>query len=448
MSNVSKFALFAVIMIGLLLQGCNSKTEDTPIEVPTEELSEALPAPPVEPEVADNIVKIAPGPDAQEEIQEALIYAEPGDIIELEAGTYNLTLTLSLDKDNVTIRGAGKEETILDFKNQIAGGEGLHIKGDGVVLEDFAVIDTSGNGIKSNGANQIVYRNLSTGWSGGPKASNGAYGIYPVSSQDVLVEGCYAFAASDSGIYVGQSKDVIVRNCIVEYNVAGIEIENCFRADVYNCIATKNTGGLLAFDLPDLPQQRGHDIRFFNNKSYDNTTPNFAPEGNMVAGVPMGTGIMIMANTNVEIFDNDFYDNGTSHVLVVSYYANGLQINDPNYYPYAELINIHDNRFGKTGYLPDGPAKEILTLVVGVPLPDVIWDGVYNEEKMNNGVLDNDARIIVQNNTKTDGGEVTMVSLAGVLNASDPESVEIIRDPAFFTGTAPAIAPVVLTGIE
>ena len=37
----------------------------------------------------------------------------------------------------------------------------------------------------------------------------------------------------------------------------------------------------------------------------DNDTPNFAPAGNIVAGVPTGTGILIMANRNVHVFDND-----------------------------------------------------------------------------------------------------------------------------------------------
>ena len=443
MRVLSMFSIAALLIGGLMLQGCGPKREEPPTEVNE---TETTPTP--TPEAAENITKITPGPDVNEEIQEALIYAEPGDVIELAEGTFNLTIGLSLEQDNVTIRGAGMDKTILDFKGQLVGAEGLHVSGDGVVMEDFAVIDTKGNGIKSNNANQIVYRRLTTGWSGGPKSTNGAYGIYPVSSSNVLIEGCYAYAASDSGIYVGQSKEVIVRDCRVEYNVAGIEIENCHRADVYNCIATKNTGGILAFDLPDLPQQKGHDIRFFNNKSYDNSTPNFAPKGNIVGGVPMGTGIMIMANTNVEIFDNEFYDNGTTNVLLVSYLSNRKQINDPNYYPYAELINVHNNKLGRSGYLPDGPFKELLIKVVGTPLPDVIWDGVANPAKIKDGKLSDDAGIFIHDNIKTSGGEVTMVSLAGLVVSENPAAVKLVRDPAAFAGNAAPIAPVKLSGIN
>jgi len=51
-----------------------------------------------------------------------------------------------------------------------------------------------------------------------------------------------AIAAADAGSYVGQSKNVIVRNNRAESNVAGIEIENTQGADVYDNVAVDNTG--------------------------------------------------------------------------------------------------------------------------------------------------------------------------------------------------------------
>jgi parallel beta-helix repeat protein len=83
--------------------------------------------------------------------------------------------------------------------------------------------------------------------------------------------------ASDAGIYVGQSSNIIVRNSIVEYNVAGIEIENSSGADVYGNIARNNTGGVLVFDLPDLPVSGGNSTRIFANQILANNTRNFAP---------------------------------------------------------------------------------------------------------------------------------------------------------------------------
>ena len=77
----------------------------------------------------------------------------------------------------------------------------------------------------------------------------------------------------------------------------------CIR-DSYNNVLTDNTGGILVFDLPDIPQQGGHHVRVFNNRSLANNTTNFAPEGNIVGLVPAGTGVLIMANSDVEVFDN------------------------------------------------------------------------------------------------------------------------------------------------
>jgi parallel beta-helix repeat protein len=76
----------------------------------------------------------------------------------------------------------------------------------------------------------------------------------------------HAVGASDAGIYVGQSKHIIVRNSKAYQNVAGIEIENSWYADVYENEAFNNTGGILVFDLPDLIQKEGGYVAFFKNK--------------------------------------------------------------------------------------------------------------------------------------------------------------------------------------
>ncbi len=147
----------------------------------------------------------------------------------------------------------------------MAAGEGLLVTSDDVVLRDFAVEDTRGDGIKSKGADRIVYKNIRVEWTGGAKETNGAYGVYPVESHDVLIDGVTVRGASDAGIYVGQSENIIVRGSVAEYNVAGIEIENSRRADVYGNTARHNAGGILVFDLPNLPIIGGGQVRVFAN---------------------------------------------------------------------------------------------------------------------------------------------------------------------------------------
>ena len=319
---------------------------------------------------------IEAGPNAHERLQEAMILMKDGDTLIIDSGNYIFEDSLSLDVDNVTIKGKGMNETILDFKDQKTGAQGLLVTSDKVTLEGFSIMNAKGDALKVIGSKGINMINLKTEWTGGPKSSNGAYGFYPVESEDVLIDGCIAIGASDAGIYVGQSRNIIVRNSIAQYNVAGIEIENSYYADVYNNLASHNTAGILVFDLPDLPQQGGHHIRVFDNKAIDNDTDNFAPEGNIVGEVPRGTGIIIMANSDVEIFNNLISGNGTVNLSIVSY---GDETDDKNYYPHPKRIQVHNNNYGPSGFDPDletGDLAKALYEISDGNMPDIFWDGV------------------------------------------------------------------------
>lgn len=319
---------------------------------------------------------IAPGEGAAERLQEALILAEPGDTIMLEAGRYALTEGLSLDVEGVTIKGAGMDgdtQSILDFTNQQGAGEGLLVTSDNVTLRDFAVENAKGDGIKSKGADNIIYHALRVEWTAGPKPTNGAYGIYPVESSNVLVQDSYVRGASDAGIYVGQSENIIVRGNRVVENVAGIEIENSNYAEVTDNLATMNTGGILVFDLPGLPRVGGGDVLVARNAVIDNNTDNFAPEGNIVASVPAGTGVMVMANTNVHVTENLLTNNKTSHVMLIAY---SQDYSDERYQPRPVDVLVKGNVYGFGGTAPDIPGGKMLAAAVGGKLPPILSDGL------------------------------------------------------------------------
>ena len=365
---------------------------------------------------------IEPSDNSQEEVQTALIELSSGDILTLSPGTFVFEDGLSLDVDEVIVRGSGINETILDFKNQMSGAQGLLVTSDRVTLKDFAVTDAKGDAIKVIGAEGINMINLKTEWTGGPKTTNGAYGLYPVESTDVLIDGCVAIGASDAGIYVGQSKNIIVRNSVAQYNVAGIEIENSYYADVYDNLASHNTGGILVFDLPDLPQQGGRYVRVFRNKVIDNDTDNFAPEGNIVGEVPRGTGIIIQANSDVEVFDNDISGNGTVNVSIVTY-SNETQ--DENYYPHPRSIQIHGNRFGEGGFDPDvetGELAAILFELSGGNMPDIFWDGILPTSQIIFG-QPNEERLVLTNNG--DATFLTINPIKYLLPFFDPVETDI-----------------------
>ena len=331
------------------------------------------------------VIPVPAGENAQARLQEALILAAPGDVVELGAGRFVLTDGLSLDVKGVTVRGAGMDATVLDFSGQKGAGEGLLVTSDEVTLRDFAVENTKGDGIKSKGADNIVYYRVRVTWTGGPKTTNGAYGIYPVSSTGVLVDGCKVSGASDAGIYVGQSKAITVRYNFVENNVAGIEIENSRDALVADNFVTRNTGGILVFDLPNLPVMGGGNVRITGNLVIANDTPNFAPKGNIVAGVPRGTGVMVMANEGVVIERNKVIDNPTAAVMVVAY-PNAFS--DTKYNPLPRRVFLGANDLLHGGNDPQLPGGDQLKAAFGGALPPVMWDGLGDAPMTSGNVIE------------------------------------------------------------
>jgi parallel beta-helix repeat protein len=322
--------------------------------------------------------------DVYRELQTRLQTAEDGEIISLPEGTFRLQRQLWLDdKRGITIRGAGADKTILDFSGQADGAEGLKVtRCQAVTLEDFHIINTSGDAIKVQETQGITIRRVATGWTGKPGPKNGGYGLYPVQCSNVLIEFCEAYGASDAGIYVGQSEDIVVRHCHAHHNVAGIEIENSHRAEVHDNLVEKNTGGILVFDLPGLPVPSGSGTRVYGNVIRDNNHRNFAPRGNIVAQVPAGSGVVILATEDCEVRDNTISGHRTVGTAIISYYVTELPILDTAYVPYPRNIRVHDNRYSRDG--PRWPSTrqrlgKLLAWKFRRHPPDIIHDGILNE---------------------------------------------------------------------
>jgi len=350
---------------------------------------------------------VAAGPaEFPAKLMQRLLDARPGDVIELPEGRFSFDRSLSLAVDGVTIRGKGLDKTILSFKDQVAGAEGLLVTADDFTAEDFAIEDTKGDGLKVNEGKNVVIRRVRVEWTGGPKTENGAYGLYPVQSENVLLDGNVVIGASDAGVYVGQSRNVVVRNNRAEWNVAGIEIENTFDADVYDNVATNNTGGILVFNMPDLSQP-GARTRVFRNEINGNNTKNFGVAGAAVANIPAGSGVVVNSNDEVEIFDNDIAGNRTANIIIASVFSTDLSRDgvSGDFDPYPESIYIHGNRMAGGGRDPDGLEFQALRVAMfGLTgaLPDVLWDGYADPGKLVDGKTPDALRICVQN----DGAEI------------------------------------------
>lgn len=365
--------------------------------------------------VSDPCLGIATGPGAgdrpmTERLQGAFLQAQ--DMAEatvvIGRGTFDIGRELSLmNVDDVTVRGQGpgpqvyeSEEsnvppdeppsgpsTVLDFADA-SGGGGAGIKaegGTGFTLENIAVEDTGADGVFVNSVTNVTLRNVRMEWTNGPDMNNGKYSIYPLKCENVLVENVTAIGASDAGIYVGQSANIIVRDSRTEANVAGIQIENSLDSEVYNNVTTGNSGGLMVFDLPGKEKQKnGARHRIHDNTVIANNQANFAAMGAFVNILPAGLGSLIMGTADVEFFDNEIRDNQTGNLAVVSYFIAGNPAADTEYIPFPTSVYVHDNTFSGGGDMPDtssdaGLALQIFTsqaLSSEDPIPHMAFDDV------------------------------------------------------------------------
>ncbi|HSK11851.1 MAG TPA: parallel beta-helix domain-containing protein, partial [Phnomibacter sp.] len=324
---------------------------------------------------------------------------------------------------------------ILNFSGQKSGAEGVKItNAKSIVLEDLSVQNTKGDAIKTQQVDGMVFRRVKAEWTNGPHKNNGAYGLYPVQCDNVLIEYCEARGASDAGIYVGQSNHVIVRHSKAWENVAGIEIENTSYADVHDNEAWNNTGGLLVFDLPDLVKKKGGHARLYNNVIRDNNLANFAPKGNIVAKVPQGTGIMLLAASDVEIFNNTISNNISAGTAVVSYFMTENPINDTLYYPYPSGIYIHNNRYARPRVKATSKGRMgkmfAFKLRFGKNVPHILYDGIEDERRP--------VSLCIQNND-----EQTVANIKAANKFKD-----ISRDPAPFNCRGKTLGEVQLQNIR
>lgn len=361
--------------------------------------------------------------DDQDNVQTALIGASEGDIICLAEGTFTFSDELSLDVDNVEIRGAGMELTILDFSQQERGANGIAVTSDGFTASKFSVRDTPGDGLRVTGATDVTFLELEVTWADGPKSSNGAYGLYPVQCTNVHIEGCKVSYASDAGVYVGQSTNILVKDNEVFGNVAGIEVENSSDAEVVGNNTHDNTGGILIFDLPGLPVQGGKRSKVHQNTIVNNNQSNFAPEGNIVGQVPAGTGILVLSSDLNEFHDNTISDNQSVGIAIISYFMLEQDFDpssDPAYDPYPESNYTHDNTFSNNGNAPKGLALVIAASAQASKIEPMIWDGIVDTDKDNSdGSL---------NNCFKDNGDATWRNLDAGNNFENTST-----DPAPYT---------------
>ena len=367
---------------------------------------------------------IKPGETATTDMIAAMIQAAPGDVIEFDCGYFELTSSLQLtNTEDVLVKGCGKDKTVLSFKNNNAPEGVLAVNVHGLTVQDLTVLDTGGNGFELRGVDHGTLRRVRAIWSSGggrqsadpitaanyterldvpctdpatrnpdaPENSIGAdttspdytvsklsgrYGIYPVASENILVEDSESIGASDAGIYVGQTNNAIIKNSRAAFNVFGFEIENVQGGEYANNLAECNTGGFLIYDLDGL-RQYGDRSRMYGNVSRNNNTYNFT-SGGIVGAVPPGSGMITLSYDRIDVFENTFQDNNTGGIIHASYelFPEGAgRPEEKRIDWYTEGVHIFRNKFINNGNalpppttndLQNGDVARILPVLVGL----------------------------------------------------------------------------------
>ncbi len=411
---------------------------------------------------------------------------------------FNNTMTVP-GVANLTFKGAGMGTTVLDFSGQTGGADGIDatLGNTNIKFEGFTLQNSAGDGIKVESATGVVFEGVQVQWTNNPDGgvpnhySNGAYGIYPVQSQNILIDNCQVSGARDTGIYVGQSYTIVVSNNHVSQNVAGIEIESSNSALVTGNESMNNVAGILIFGLPNLqpppdagqPNDGTYFVTVSNNNIHDNNMMNFADPSGTVAIVPGGTGFFVAAASDVDVFGNTFTNNGTLSSVVVSYCLGYPQFcenptagsNPTGLDPFPHNVFFHSNTYSGNGSNPvqnngyaDGgtypnPFAQLFAALsaygsfgtVGAPFPDIGWDGIaiepaYTPPQTSSqvGTPPNPQGIWLESNHDTNavGGAATWTNLnLPVIGAggtlSDPGAVNLIAGPFTITDGGPADFP-------
>lgn len=77
-------------------------------------------------------------------------------------------------KKNIVVRGKGIDKTILTFKDQTSGAEGLRVSNcENIILEDMTLQDSKGDLIKTMHVKGITFRRVKAEWTGKPDEKMG-----------------------------------------------------------------------------------------------------------------------------------------------------------------------------------------------------------------------------------------------------------------------------------
>lgn len=314
---------------------------------------------------------VSPG----QSVQAAVDRAAPGDTIQLMPGVYHESVMI--DFDDITLVGVieNGRRPVFDGKNEM--NDAILVSGHNFTIQGIEMRNYKANGVVVNQAKNATFRDLIG-------VNCGKYAIYPVQCDGVLIEDCVVSDVWDAGVYAGQCKNVEIRNNTTFRNTIGIEAENSTNVLIHNNTTFNNSMGILVVLLPNLPSKEASDALVINNRVLDNNYPNLAPEGEIVAMVTPGQGIMVNAADRTEVTGNEIAGHDSFGIVVASLLDSaqaqeaegardiGDRLDQIDVEPNPDHNYIHDNTYSQNGQGELSPIYASSGITKGA---DILWTG-------------------------------------------------------------------------
>ncbi len=160
-----------------------------------------------------DIVVAKDGTGQYRKIMAAIRAADEGDVIFVKPGTYKEKVVI--DKDDITLIGAGPGKTIIDADGEYAA---INLSGDDCTIEGFTLTGGESHGVYVEDGHHQISRCLIYG-----NDDRGIYLSNLFGDGSAVIEFCTIVDNNVSGIYsVKDHEDTEIRYCIIARNERGI----------------------------------------------------------------------------------------------------------------------------------------------------------------------------------------------------------------------------------
>ena len=288
--------------------------------------------------------------------------ANAGDTVRVPPGIYRENVLVA--KDNITIKG--QSGAVLDGTG-LPGNSGITVRSsspsariNGFKLTGLQIQNYSRNGVILIRVNDFQIDN-------GKYINNEEYGIFPILSSHGLIRSNQVSGSDDTGIYIGQSQDVIIKDNYVHDCTIGIEVELSSNITVQNNQAIDNSIGMTAEVLPGLSVTVTTNVQIIDNTFNSNNRANPVTDPtDILSQLPSGSGLLIFGADHVMVKDNRVVGNNSVGIAVAQL-SPVLASLDLRIDPFPDYNEIIDNVVMENGSNPD-------SRIAPFPPSDLIWD--------------------------------------------------------------------------